>query len=343
MFLPDTTDVPDRVATLLWSRDGETLLWTPRKEFREEAGTRLMEEAQQLRDQEYRRLLYVALTRAADRLYVCGWKRDDVRPGSWYQLVSEALADIAEPFEFAAGNAGGWSGTGLRIHDVQSAPTQSDRRRAALVATANPLPEWARRPAPLSIAPRVLAPSRSAEAEPPVVSPLGKDAGQRFRRGVLTHRLLQMLPDVEPAERAAASDRYLARAAAELLPLDRAAITRECLAVLAAPTFASLFGPDARAEVPLTGVLGDRVVVGQVDRLHVTEHEVLIVDYKSNRPPPLVPEKVSPVYLYQMAAYRALLRRVYPDRQVRCALLWTETPRLMTLDSALLDLYAPEQ
>ena len=57
---------------------------------------------------------------------------------------------------------------------------------------------------------------------------------------------------------------------------------------------------------------------GQIDRLAVTEDAVLIVDYKTNRPPPETEDAVAPVYLRQMAAYRAALRGVYPDREVRC-------------------------
>ena len=51
---------------------------------------------------------------------------------------------------------------------------------------------------------------------------------------------------------------------------------------------------------------------------------------------PSEPDQVPVGYLRQMAAYRALLRRIYPGRAVRCGLLWTQEPRLMMLDEALL-------
>jgi ATP-dependent helicase/nuclease subunit A len=83
-------------------------------------------------------------------------------------------------------------------------------------------------------------------------------------------------------------------------------------------------------------VVGDRLVFGQIDRLAVSAAEVLILDYKSDREPPSEPDQVPVAYLRQMAAYQALLRHIYPGRPVRCALLWTEGPRLMMLDDALL-------
>jgi ATP-dependent helicase/nuclease subunit A len=101
-----------------------------------------------------------------------------------------------------------------------------------------------------------------------------------------------------------------------------------------------LFGPSSRAEVPLAGVIGDQAVFGQIDRLAITDAEVLIVDYKSDREPPVEPDRVPVAYVRQMAAYRALLREIYPGRAVRCALLWTAAPRLMMLEEALLDHHA---
>jgi ATP-dependent helicase/nuclease subunit A len=111
------------------------------------------------------------------------------------------------------------------------------------------------------------------------------------------------------------------------------------------PTFAPLFGPGSRAEVRVVGELagerGTMVLSGQVDRLVVTPAEVLVLDYKTNRPPPSAEGDVAEIYLRQMAAYRAVLRRIYPDRSVTCALLWTDGPGLMPLSPWLLDRYSP--
>jgi ATP-dependent helicase/nuclease subunit A len=128
------------------------------------------------------------------------------------------------------------------------------------------------------------------------------------------------------------------------LGLDEAAqheIAAEVEAVLAAQALAPAFGPGSRAEVPLAGTVGGRIIAGQVDRLAVGADEVLVIDYKTNRVPPATPAQVPVVYLRQMAAYSTLLEQIYPDRRVRCALLWTQGPRLMALDDALLDDHRP--
>ncbi len=105
--------------------------------------------------------------------------------------------------------------------------------------------------------------------------------------------------------------------------------------------FGGIFGPAGRAEVPLVGTVGGRTISAQVDRLVVTPDAVLVVDFKTNRPPPTEASAVPVVYLRQMAAYRQALGRIYPDRPIRCALLWTDGPRLMPLADALLDAHAP--
>ena len=187
-----------------------------------------------------------------------------------------------------------------------------------------------------------LSPSRAFEDEAPAAtSPAQGAASGRFRRGRLIHRLLQSLPERPPAERAPALARYLAERSLGLAEAEQAEIAAEVLSVLAMPELAPLFGPDARAEVPLVGVVGEQAIFGQVDRLAVTPEAVLLLDYKTNRSPPSTPAEVPGTYLRQMAAYRALLEAIWPDRPVRCALLWTEGPRLMTLDDRALAPWRP--
>ena len=112
------------------------------------------------------------------------------------------------------------------------------------------------------------------------------------------------------------------------------------------PALAPLFGPGSLAEVPVAGLVRGadgslQVIHGQIDRLVVLEQSVLIVDYKTNRPPPKTESEVAPLYLRQMAAYRAAIRAAWPNRAVSCALLWTDGPRFMPLSDRLLDGHAP--
>lgn len=87
----------------------------------------------------------------------------------------------------------------------------------------------------------------------------------------------------------------------------------------------------------MVGTVGGRVLSGQIDRVLIRGDEVWIVDYKTNRPPPQTVSGVATGYLRQMACYRAAIRLIYPGKQVRCLLLWTDTPRLMELPEDLLD------
>ena len=211
----------------------------------------------------------------------------------------------------------------------------------AAVAAPRSLPAWAQRPCRAEPEPpQPLAPSRQ-EDEPAVRSPLGDDGARRFKRGRLVHRMLQSLPDLPPERRAAAAASFAARPVHGLSAEAQVEIVREVLAVLEHPEWAEVFGCGSAAEVPLSGVIGGRVISGQVDRLLVTETAVTIVDFKSDRPPPPAAAEVADVYYRQMAAYRAALQSIYPDRPVRCALLWTDGPQLMVLDDALLDRHAP--
>ena len=346
VFLPDTMQVPGQVPRLLWTGgdDDELLLWPPRRHFTDPVGEVARRAAIVRRDREYRRLLYVAMTRAEDRLYVCGWENSRKPPeGCWYDLVANSMADREEvAFDFDTDAPGlGWAGPGRRIVNAQDAGVETRDERRDLVARPEQLPDWATRPAPPEeIPPRPLAPSRQ-EDEPAPRSPLGAVRAAAFRRGLIVHRLLQALPELAPEARPGAAARYLARDVHGLDEEQQRTLAAEVLAVLEDTRFAPLFGPASRAEVPIVGRIGDFVVAGQVDRLLVADGEVRIVDYKTNRPPPADAGRVPSVYLRQMAAYRAVLQQVYPGRRVICALLWTDGPSLTELPGPLLDEWSP--
>ncbi len=76
---------------------------------------------------------------------------------------------------------------------------------------------------------------------------------------------------------------------------------------------------------------------GQIDRLVVTDSEVLIVDFKTNHAPPGRPDEAPRGYVRQLALYRAVLGKLYPQRVVRAALLWTETAELMEISAPALE------
>jgi ATP-dependent helicase/nuclease subunit A len=340
VFLPDTCGAPTgrNDQRILWHDDVPPLpLWPVRASDDCALSADARAEARAAREREYRRLLYVATTRARDRLYICGWHRTGPPDGTWYQLAASALRAMQGIEEFTLP----WGDTGLRYATAQTGKPSDDAAWPPCIEAETP-PAWLDRAAPPEPAPpRPLAPSRPVTAEPAVRSPLGDDDGHRFRRGRLVHRLLQTLPELPAPEREGAARRFLARASLGLADAEQDEIARETLRVLTMADCAALFGPDALVEAPLAGIVGDRAIVGQVDRLLITDDTVTVVDYKTNRPPPATEDDVAPVYLRQMAAYRALLRGIYPGRPVRSLLLWTDGPRLMALSDGLLDAHAP--
>jgi len=334
VFLPDTVYMPHRLPELLWRAEEGPPLWLPTTDFVEPTTRALREAAQSRRDAEHRRLLYVALTRARDRLYVCGWRgKRAAREGCWHGLAERALRGLGSEVDLGDGRKG------LRYARPQEAEAQGAAREDGLPAP-RPLPGWARREAPAEPAPpRPLAPSRP-DAAPPVRPPLARGAAP-YRRGELIHRLLQTLPELAPERRAEAGRRYLAKPAHGVPEAAREALLAEALAVLGHRDFARAFGPGSRAEAPLAGLVRGRVVAGQVDRLLVAEDDVLIVDFKTRRPVPPRVEDAPIAYLRQMALYRAVIAQIWPAKAVSCALVWTDGPRIMPLPSSLLDGCAP--
>lgn len=341
VILPDTTQVPSARSGsgLFQSENG--FAYIPSKSATPEILAPLRETVEKRALEEYMRLLYVAMTRAESRLVVCGYHSDrktgpGFKDGSWYAEVSQAMEtlttqDIQTPF--GEGKSYGTGAVPVRIKD-----SASETEHAALPAWISD-PVTPEPPLPTRVTPsHLLAPPPGYEMA--VRSPL-VDTVDRFRRGNLIHKLLEILPDIALENRHAIATDFL-ESHKDLTPHQRSTTLEEVFAVLENPDFAHIFKPGSRAEVSLAGraktLPKGLYLNAQIDRLAVTDTEVVIVDYKSNRPPPKTQDGVADIYWGQMAAYRELAREIYPNHIVKCALLWTDGPRLMILDDHRLDI-----
>jgi ATP-dependent helicase/nuclease subunit A len=163
----------------------------------------------------------------------------------------------------------------------------------------------------------------------------------RFARGRLVHALLQHLPEVAAVDQERAARTFIGARGSGLSEALKEGIVAESLAIVRDEAFAPLFQPGSLAEVPVVARIGEGEAAfeleGQIDRLVILENDLLILDYKTNRPPPATEDRVAQAYVDQLAAYRLALGRLFPGRAIRAALLWTDGPRLMEISSTSLD------
>jgi ATP-dependent helicase/nuclease subunit A len=348
VIMVDTTSSPSdtqrlRLIHLPRGNGGEITVWAGRKadDPSPVAAARLAMLGDT--EDEYRRLLYVAMTRAADRLIVAGIKpgnSKNIRQFCWYDLADKGLA-----------------ASGLREEIIETGDgaikryTRPEDGAETGIAVANAtgiqrtLPAWLRTPLPTPTRTSdLLRPSDASDDKARRVKS-GESVRQRtaaLRRGTLVHRLLQSLPDVAADRRRDAALNFLRRNAGDWADDEREALATKVLGLIGDIRFAAVFGEGSRAEVPIVGWLtrpddAPVLVSGQIDRLVVTENEVLVVDFKTNQTPPDTAAEAPAAYIRQLALYRAILARLYPQRAIRTALLWTETPEFIEISASALD------
>jgi len=278
--------------------------------------------------------LYVAMTRAEKWLVVAAGGDVGKAPGdSWYNLIKSGLshlgtAEVAEDgMTFTRFEQSPWPET--------AAPPSRDARPE----TCQDVPDWARRhattPEPGA---RFCSPSDLGGAK--ALAGEGDETEVAMARGTAVHMLLEHLPNLPPAQREAAAMRLLDADGSLPDALDPAALAKEALDVLGAPSLAELFQPGTLAEVPLAAPLpelGAQQGYGIIDRLLVEKDRVLIVDYKTNRVVPDDPNQTPEAILRQMGAYASMARAVFAGRDVQVAVLWTQTATLMVLPPQLID------
>ncbi|MFD0849471.1 double-strand break repair helicase AddA [Sphingosinicella xenopeptidilytica] len=281
------------------------------------------EAATRAEGEEHMRLLYVALTRAEDRLYVGGalGKRPS-KAKSWHGHVADALAALgAETVDDAV-----WGGV-LRHASGMPVPVAVPAKAEPRAATA--IPAWAlAMPPEEERPPRPLAPS-APQDDDPAEPPPGPALRAAARRGQVLHQLFERIGGVAPENRAAAMRAWLRRNAPDL---DADAITIEVAGALADPALGPWFAADAYAEAPLSAVVEDVVITGTIDRLIVGEDVVRALDFKTGRNPPSDLAGVPSPHLRQMRAYRDALARIFPGRRIEIALFYTAALRLIRVD-----------
>ena len=349
VIMVDTTSSPSdtqrlRLIQVPRGNGGEVTVWAGKKADDPAAVVKARRAMLDETEHEYRRLLYVAMTRAADRLIITGCmpgNRNSVRENSWYDLIKRGVVNSDLAFhEIPTGD-----GVVKSYRREEDATPESEIALDAAASTLPSLPSWLHTPAPPeAVADTVLRPSDPAEQEGRSLR-TGESLRTRafaLRRGTLVHRLLQSLPDVATERRRDAALDFLARNAGDRDAGERDALAERVLALIGDARFAPVFGDGSRAEVSIVGRLQrperlPTLVSGQIDRLVVTGSEVLIVDFKTNQAPPGSAAEAPSAYIRQLALYRAVLQKLYPQRPIRAALLWTETPEMMEISAPALD------
>jgi ATP-dependent helicase/nuclease subunit A len=348
VILADACADPDRkgggigggTASLKLDEEGAAIpIFRPRKDELVEPLRSQIERREQLEREEHWRLLYVAMTRAEERLYVGGALSAADRNGpagaSWYRAVEQSVAGLGAEWR----QDPSW-GQILSYGAPEAATPAVPRDTERSVG----LPGWIARPAPIEARPpRPLAPSALGDddvADPPP-SPAMRAAAERGR---LLHQLFERLPDVPEAERSERAELWLDQAAGIADPDRRRSIVADACRVIADPRHAALFGPGALAEAPIAAVVGEGVVVsGTVDRLLVAEDHVLLAEFKTGRRVPATLADIPVPHLRQMADYAEALKRIFPDKRVEAKLLYTAGPLLHDLPPDLLDAHRPGQ
>ncbi len=333
-----------RRGVLVWGeREGEAIpFWRGAESERPRAVAAAVAAEKRRELEENRRLLYVAATRAEDRLYIVGCRGrgggsdrkagDNPPPECWHEFARRVLDAAPGTERTAAAETARVLGREFAGEILAYRRGQPAEAEAAPAPEAPPpaLPSWASRPPGPETEAAEAGPDEETEEEVAVASERSRAEEERLMRGRMMHRLLQLLPEIAPERRGTVAEMLLAREAPELAGRARE-LCAEAEKVLALPELRPFFGASAYAEQTLAGRVEGELLIGRVDRFAVDAETIWLLDYKSEDPPP---RRLPEAYLHQLAAYGAVLRALYPGRKLRAAIVWTAIPRVEWVDLA---------
>jgi ATP-dependent helicase/nuclease subunit A len=314
VVLPDTLRAAPPADPLCKDEASGFVYWAQGSAFRPDFITAARDPAKQRRNEEDKRLLYVALTRAREGLVIGGWNSSarSLRDSD-YELLRDRFGAMDGVVKLDDG--------ALHLSHRGDDRPADDTDRPPTLPRQSLVPDWLLKPAPVE--PAKARPVRPSEPSFDVVTSRPAQAaasGHAMERGRLAHRLFEVLPALPPETRQITARRVMQNH--PHLPKDDAEqVLDEVLQVMTAPALERLFLPDALAEVPVNGVVAGVGVAGQIDRLQVDETSVVFADFKTGTrgggDAPLS-------YQRQMALYAALLEQIYPSHRIEGWLVWTE-------------------
>lgn len=306
VFLPDTRGSktkPPIGGDFIWLPPLNLPLWIPNVKMRPHALTEFFIQKEHLINQEKRRLLYVALTRACDQLYICGYGKGGAN--NWYDLIKNSLPEHLKNDDKS-----------IIRWDSPQKRNPSPKKSLPLKYDFLELPGWAiHLPKEETREPKPLSPSKLGEKQEdvPTESALNEQQNLALKRGVFLHQLLQFLPTLPENKRAEYAQKHC--------PAD-VTIPENFISIFKDPNLKEIFGKNSLAEVPVVGKVNGEMFSGQIDRLVILPNEIKIIDFKTNQ---FVPKKVPDLYKKQLNAYRDLLKTIFPDRMIKTYILWTQT------------------
>ena len=321
VFLPDTIRVKNTKREQNLLLNDKMIYYPLGSDYYDESCNQINAVNARKADEEYRRLLYVALTRAEDRLFICGYSnQENINPHSWYALCLDCLKKSGVKQE--------------NIYVCESenliSKEQKENRFTTGIKHLTP-PEWINQNVGNEeLLAKPYTPSKiEDEEELDSSSPL-EESGNFYRRGSLIHKILQFLPAKIENPQQIISD-YLQKYAADFSPMQKQQIIQEILNLIHCQELAEVFGENARAEVPIMGEVDGKIISAQIDRLVILPHEIIIVDFKTNRPAAQTLAETPQTYIKQLQMYADIMQKIYPQHLVKAYILWTNQARIMKI------------
>lgn len=325
-------------------------LWISKKEVRIQESVPVFDRIEALAEEEYRRLLYVGMTRAADRLIICGYGPETPpQHNHWYSMIEKAMA-------LPPVNTNQNGRLELEYND-QKQVIASYWRIDNRFRKEKPLTVQSDISAPRNEeSPNWFSPANSSPIFPKPLSPSGVldmlnitpdrepitsyNDSKGIDRGNAVHQLLQILPDVDKDLRNDVIEKFFSTNPIAFEAQEQKTIENAVVSLLENQYFQDFLGPNSKAEVELVGKLKianqQHLVRGKIDRLIIEENSVKILDYKTNRSIPDNPDHIPEEYLAQMALYRALVASIYPKKVIESIIIWVMNSSIMDIPDDLL-------
>ena len=317
VILCDTTTIPANQSKFVWT-DDDRVLYSMSMDQAPQILKELKQHIQNKDLQEYLRLLYVAMTRSADHLIICGCSMSEKLPEyCWYSLIANAMRGMCSADKDGAFVYG----------DQQQQATQAlEYKHSTVVPKAN-IGEMENFDWTLSF-PKCLYKNNATVTviqNRPAISLL--ISNNHFQYGRIFHKILE--DSVKGRNIYNICTHPLIATLPELL---RYKILISIGNILSNNEFINIISWDeVKTEVNI-GVLQDnQTKIGRIDLLSISSNKLIIVDYKSDAHPPAVQHFISTDYINQLNFYRSIMQEIYPHHNVICKILWLENGSFMTV------------
>lgn len=290
----------------------------------------IRENDKQVQYDEYLRLLYVAMTRAKDELYISGFGKN-IADDCWYNIIKNGGFIGAKSQESGFKELLNLPDQDFleddRIFIIEDENEEEILEKSEEKSTKIQfeIPDFLNQKVKIERTQNIIYPSKldkNSQNNTVNVKDEQINVSKQYNIGSIIHKILEIFSNKTP-DKKELIEKYLENHHNYIKNEEKIKILRQTSNIFNNNKFNFLFEENSESEVPIMANLDGQIISGKIDKLIIKDNEILIIDYKSDKIKAEEIREKALKYQNQLNLYSKIIAKIYPNKKISSHIIWT--------------------